>query len=265
MAMALFNNNLEEDYFDTNMAPEFNNDPPEHVFTTIVEKPVVPEPFDGSNMPVEDWLELYDLATKANSYDATQQLARVPRSLTGAALKCFIQWKKDPENKTFVQFSTYLKSYFPSESSQAASRTAMNRSIQKDDESFSQYVATKVPLILKACPNATEAEQVSYLIEGANSLLYEDLLKKDPTTVTELIKEAKKLSDTKAMIAARKKKPESSAFDFQVFTRSLNDYGYGQRGRPFRGRGRGFARGGGNWNRSRSPLKVTITLIQENP
>lgn len=257
MATALFNTNLDDDYFEDNISPELNNDPAEHVFTTIVEKPVVPEAFDGNNMPVEDWIELYKIAGTANSYDDDQKLARIPRSLTGSALKCFIQWSKDTVGKgKYNEFVEYLKKYFPSESSQAASRATMNRRVQEEGESFSQYVAAKVPLIIKACPQATELEKVSYLVEGANCSLYEDLLKKDPTTVTELITVAKKLADTKAMIAARKKKPEATAFDFQAFTSSLNNYGYQQRGRtPFRGQARGRGRGGfrgrGGWSQNR--------------
>lgn len=258
----LRNYNIDDDFYETSLSNEATETKTEAIFTTIMEKAATPEQFNGRNLSATDWLDLVDLTFKANGYEkATDYMKKIPRCMTGVALKWFITWRKENEKASYDDFAKAIKSAFPTNLSKISSSLTARDRKQRDGEPFAEYAADKLHLIKEAHPQAPEADKIAMLIEGACSPIFEEMLKKDIDSVEKLIAEATKSTENKKLSQSRKHGTSNTDATFSMETidaalnliqrQSSNFQRGGFRGGPRgRGRGGGFnGRGGFNQNR----------------
>ena len=243
--------NFDDDDFEVS---SLSNNPTstqrmETTFLSVMEKAATPEKFNGSNIPVDDWIKLFNMTSKANEYTDDQKLGRAMKSLEGNALKFYSHWVEDHPSGKWKDFEPALKKQFPSNLSKLSKRFNVTNRIQQDGEAFSDYAADKLYLLKKATPLATDEDQVTILIEGAHESLFEDLMKRDYKSKDELIEHATKLSEGKSFL---KKRRSASSYMAATSTedtllaeavRSLQIQqrnNFQPRGRGFRGRSNSY-------------------------
>lgn len=250
--------NIDEDDVDLVLTTETpTTTKSETTFVTLMEKAVTPEKFSGFNMPVDEWLQLYTLTCKANEYtDDKTKIAKAIKCMEGNALRWYVNWAEENSDNSlkWKDFADALKQHFPSNLSNINKKMTANNRVQRDGESFAEYAADKLHLIKKACPDADQADKITMLLEGTQDKMLEELIKEDYDTVDDLILQATKISENKALIARRRR--SAGNFEFNAIAEALdnvkrsefrnnyqsNFHGRGQfRGRgSFRGRNQSF-------------------------
>lgn len=196
----------------------------ETTFVTLMEKAVTPEKFSGFNMPVDEWLQLYNLTCKANDYtDDKTKIAKAIKSMEGNALRWYVNWAEDNSDDSlkWKDFADALKKQFPSNLSNISRKMTVNNRIQRDGESFAEYAADKLHLIKKARPDADQADKITMLLEGTQDKILEELIKEDYNTVDELILNATKISENRALIAHRRR--SAGNFEFNAVAEALDN------------------------------------------
>src|ERR1700689_5518845 len=113
-----------------------------------------PKKFDGENQTASDWLMLFDLAEKANEWNAKQRLNHMPSFFEGAAINWYINriirmgelsGESDEEKLKFLEAK--LKNPFPSASTHTGALEKMCERNQYLGENFNHYMTNKLGLI----------------------------------------------------------------------------------------------------------------------
>ena len=153
--------NFDEDDFEVSSLTEnpTSTQRMETTFLSVMEKAATPEKFNGTNIPVDDWIKLFNMTSTANEYSDDQKLGRAMKSLEGNALKFYSHWVEDHPSGKWKDFESALKKQFPSNLSKISKRFNVANRTQQDGEAFSDYAADKLYLLKKAQPLATRRRQ----------------------------------------------------------------------------------------------------------
>ena len=215
-------------------APSFNNDLAimpvfhgENVSTTsgsITPQTIVkvsknetqkPKKFDGENETAADWLMLFDVAAKANEWDAKQRLNYMPLFFEGAAMNWYVnrimrmgELSGENDEEKLKCLETKLKNSFPSASTHTGALQKLFGRTQLLGENFSHYMADKLSLIHNYNAQLSDKDKVALILQGCLPSLFQDLYPLQIETLDQLEKEAivhsekKNLANTRASINA---------------------------------------------------------------
>lgn len=142
----------------------------------IVNSPVRPDQFDG-NYNVDDWLESYALAAKANNWNESTCASKLVVYLVGSPRLWWLNYlREQTANKNDPMWSDavkVLRSAFGPANSWISNFEAMDNRKQGLLESFQNYFFEKLSLLHRYNPSLSETEKVSHISNALLPVLYE--------------------------------------------------------------------------------------------
>lgn len=174
--------------------------PTEAAATTTVVLAQLKDPgtFCGTdNVDIEDWLSLYERASKNNRWDETIMLANLLFYLKGTA-KVWFENNED-EIGSWDACKEKMRSLFgKSAGRKAAAKKELTSRAQTAAESYLTYIQDVLALCRKADDGMTESEKVGHVLKGIADDAFNLLICKDCDTIDAIIEECKRFEAAKS-------------------------------------------------------------------